>query len=74
MGPLEWEEYMQNDAGHAAANRSFTSLILIQRENFAYSCDFDIRDLINLDDVMEEFGYGPNGGLVYHGFLLQNSE
>jgi len=25
----------------------------------------DIRDLITLDDVMEELDYGPNGGLVY---------
>jgi hypothetical protein len=25
----------------------------------------DVRELITLDDVMEELGYGPNGGLVY---------
>lgn len=25
----------------------------------------DIRELISLDDVMEELGLGPNGGLVY---------
>lgn len=25
----------------------------------------DIRDLISVEDVMEELGYGPNGGLVY---------
>ena len=25
----------------------------------------DIRDLITLDDVMEEMQYGPNGGLVF---------
>lgn len=25
----------------------------------------DIRDLITIDDVMEELDYGPNGGLVY---------
>ncbi|KAM4097899.1 hypothetical protein ACJW30_07G036200 [Castanea mollissima] len=25
----------------------------------------DIRELINLDDVMEELGLGPNGGLMY---------
>jgi len=25
----------------------------------------DIRELITLSDVMEELGYGPNGGLVY---------
>lgn len=25
----------------------------------------DVRELISLDDVMEELGLGPNGGLVY---------
>lgn len=25
----------------------------------------DVRDLISLEDVMEELKYGPNGGLVY---------
>lgn len=30
-----------------------------------YKCAVDIRELICLSDVMEELGYGPNGGLVY---------
>jgi len=34
-------------------------------ENFLYDCEIDIRDLISVDDVMEELNYGPNGGLVY---------
>jgi len=34
-------------------------------EAFAYDCEVDVRDLISVDDVMEECGYGPNGGLVY---------
>lgn len=25
----------------------------------------DIRELISLEDVMEELGLGPNGGLIY---------
>lgn len=25
----------------------------------------DIRELVSLEDVMEELGLGPNGGLVY---------
>ncbi|EAR85433.1 ATP-binding protein (macronuclear) [Tetrahymena thermophila SB210] len=42
-------------------------------EHFKYRCDIDIRDLITLDDVMEEFKLGPNGGLVYcMEYLLQN--
>ncbi|KAL9319849.1 hypothetical protein ACSQ67_011688 [Phaseolus vulgaris] len=34
-------------------------------ENFDYPVAMDIRELISLDDVMEELGLGPNGGLVY---------
>ncbi|KAI8620085.1 GPN-loop GTPase [Chytriomyces sp. MP71] len=34
-------------------------------EHFEYKPSIDIRDLITLDDVMEELQYGPNGGLVY---------
>lgn len=44
-------------------------------EGFDYDASFDVRDLVNLDEVMEEFGYGPNGGLVHcMEYLLQNSE
>lgn len=44
-------------------------------EHYKYDADFDIRDLINLEEVMEEFGYGPNGGLVYcMEYLFQNSD
>ena len=32
---------------------------------FEYQPSIDIRDLISLEDVMGELGYGPNGGLVY---------
>ncbi|WRX07540.1 GPN-loop GTPase - like 1 [Theobroma cacao] len=34
-------------------------------ENFDYPVAMDIRELISLDDVMEELGLGPNGGLMY---------
>ncbi|KAJ3207770.1 hypothetical protein HDU82_003321 [Entophlyctis luteolus] len=30
-----------------------------------YSCDVDIAELITLEDVMREFEFGPNGGLIY---------
>jgi hypothetical protein len=30
-----------------------------------YEATIDIKELIGLDDVMDELGYGPNGGLVY---------
>lgn len=34
-------------------------------ENFAFEPDLDIKELISLEDVMEEMGLGPNGGLIY---------
>lgn len=34
-------------------------------EHFDYPVAMDIRELISLDDVMEELGLGPNGGLIY---------
>ena len=44
-------------------------------ENFNYDADIDIRELITVDDVMEEMELGPNGALVYcMEFLLDNFE
>ena len=34
-------------------------------EDFPYEPDLDIKELICLEDVMEEMGLGPNGGLIY---------
>jgi hypothetical protein len=33
-------------------------------EEFEYEPDVDIKDLISLEDVMDEMGLGPNGGLM----------
>lgn len=33
-------------------------------EEFEYEPDVDIKDLICLEDVMDEMGLGPNGGLM----------
>ncbi|KAJ3034096.1 ATP binding protein [Rhizophlyctis rosea] len=42
-------------------------------ENFEYKPSIDIKDLITLEDVVEELRYGPNGGLIYClEFLVQN--
>ena len=42
-------------------------------EDFVYQPDLDIKELISLEDVMEEMGLGPNGGLIYcFEFLLEN--
>lgn len=42
-------------------------------ENFDYPVAFDIRDLISLEDVMDELNLGPNGGLVYAMEYLVNN-
>ncbi|KAL0023075.1 hypothetical protein WJX79_009603 [Trebouxia sp. C0005] len=34
-------------------------------EEFQYPVSFDIRDLVTLEDVIEECALGPNGGLLY---------
>lgn len=34
-------------------------------DNPPYNCEIDIRELISLEDVMDELQLGPNGGLVY---------
>lgn len=42
-------------------------------ESFKYEVAFDIRELINVDEVMEELNLGPNGGLMYcMEYLLEN--
>ncbi|PHH53787.1 GPN-loop GTPase 3 [Ceratocystis fimbriata CBS 114723] len=42
-------------------------------ESFEHTPDLDIKDLISLEDVMEEMGLGPNGGLIYcFEFLMEN--
>ena len=42
-------------------------------EDFGYQLAFDIRDLISVEEVMEELSLGPNGALVYcMEYLLEN--
>ena len=42
-------------------------------EAFDYTPLADIRELIHIDDAMEEMQFGPNGGLVFcMEFLMQN--
>ena len=42
-------------------------------ETFSYDVAFDVRDLISVDEVMEELGLGPNGALIYcMEYLLEN--
>ncbi|KAK0751596.1 GPN-loop GTPase [Schizothecium vesticola] len=42
-------------------------------ESFEHAPDLDIKDLISLEDVMDEMQLGPNGGLIYcFEFLMEN--
>jgi hypothetical protein len=42
-------------------------------EIFQYDTAFDVRDLISVEEVMEELGLGPNGGLLYcMEYLVEN--
>ena len=34
-------------------------------ENIPYPCAVDVGSLIKLEDAMNEFGLGPNGGMLY---------
>ena len=34
-------------------------------EDIVYTPSVDLRELISLEDVMEELQLGPNGGLIY---------
>ena len=44
-------------------------------EHFRYDIAFDIRDLISVEDVMDELHLGPNGSLVYcMEYLLQDMD
>ncbi len=53
--------------------RSFLINLDPAAEEFEWEPTVDIKDLISLQDVMEEMDYGPNGGLVYcFEFLLDN--
>ncbi|EQC33599.1 GPN-loop GTPase [Saprolegnia diclina VS20] len=77
MGPAGTGKstYCKNMHEHCATTGRMTYVVNLDpaAETFDYPVAFDIRDLISLEDVMEELGYGPNGGLVYcMEYLIQN--
>jgi len=66
-------------AAHAADAQRVVNVVNLDpaADRFVYTPVADIRDLIQLDDVMEdeEMKFGPNGGLVFSmEFLLQNTD
>jgi GTPase SAR1 family protein len=34
-------------------------------ENVPFKVDVDVRDLVNVEDVMKEWSLGPNGAMLY---------
>eukprot|EP00913_Durusdinium_trenchii_P024506 g23005.t1 len=34
-------------------------------DELPYECDIDVRELVNVEDVMNELELGPNGALLY---------
>lgn len=54
---------------HAEAERKTINVVNLDpaAEHFDYECLADIRELITLDDAMEDqdLKFGPNGGLVF---------
>ncbi|KAF7301331.1 GPN-loop GTPase 3 [Mycena indigotica] len=64
---------------HLAASRRSAHLVNLDPaaapEGYEHAPVIDIKDLVSLEDVMGELGYGPNGGLVYcFEYLLQNMD
>ncbi|TPX60124.1 hypothetical protein PhCBS80983_g01977 [Powellomyces hirtus] len=60
---------------HANTTKRIMHLVNLDpaADTFDYKPTVDIRDLISLEDVQEELGYGPNGGLIYClEYLIQN--
>ena len=52
---------------HAYNNKRIIKVINLDpaAEIFKYKCDLDIRELININDVMNKQKLGPNGALLY---------
>ncbi len=59
--------YCQTIQEHCAASGRSVHVINLDpaAEAFKYQIDADVRDLISVDEVMDELGMGPNGGLLY---------
>ena len=42
-------------------------------DSYTYDAAFDVRELVGVEDVMEELEMGPNGATIYcHEYLLEN--
>ena len=65
MGPagVGKSSYCKTMQDHCAASgrRLHVANLDPAAETYEYNAAFDVKDLINLEDAMEEFGLGPNG-------------
>jgi len=62
---------------HFAVQRRTARVINLDpaAEDFQYEPEIDIRELITVDDCMEEMDFGPNGGLIFAmEYFLDNLE
>lgn len=52
---------------HCVANKRTVHVVNLDpaADAFNYECTADIKDLVTLEEVMEEEGLGPNGGLMF---------
>ncbi|KAI9193439.1 GPN-loop GTPase [Polychytrium aggregatum] len=69
--------YCSTMVGHCESLARVVHLVNLDpaAEKFTYEPTIDIRDLITLEDVVEELHYGPNGGLIYClEFLINNMD
>ena len=77
MGPagVGKSSYCKTIQEHGRANKRIIHVANLDPacDTYDYDAAFDIKDLIDIDTVMEDQGYGPNGGLIYcMEFLVRN--
>jgi len=79
MGPAGTGKttYCRTIQEHCAAVKRTVHIVNLDpaADELEYEPAFDVRDLITVEDVMEELELGPNGGLIYcMEYLMENIE
>jgi len=51
---------------HYTTNGAFASVLNMDPgvEELPYACDIDVRDMVNVPDVMRDYNLGPNGAVI----------
>lgn len=78
MGPagVGKSSYCKSLQQHGASTRRkfYVGNLDPAADHFEYEASFDVREMVNIDDIMKNGELGPNGALVYcMEYLLQNS-